>query len=125
MSEEAPASEVVSQHVEVTSNEELSGPPAETSTQEDKPSPPANAENGTKEDKKSEPSSSAPAAPIKPKYRHDWYQTASDVYVNVMIKKLNKDQVHVEFGDTTVSYERLHNQVITLHFHFVLVESVC
>ena len=143
MSEELPASEVVSKQVEITSNEELTGPPPEDSTQEDKPPltasadsedkppstanadsedkppptanadseekppPPASAENGTEENKKSEsdlkPSKSAAPAPAKPKYRYDWYQTASDVYVNVMIKKLSKDQVHIEFGDIMVS----------------------
>ena len=39
-----------------------------------------------------------------PKYRHDWYQTASDVCVNVMVKGLKKEQVQVDFTETTVRY---------------------
>lgn len=47
------------------------------------------------------PSTSLPPQ-NKSKYRYDWYQTASDVYLNIMIKGLKRDDVHVQFEDTMV-----------------------
>ena len=38
---------------------------------------------------------SGAAGPVKPKYRHDWYQTPTDVYINVMIKGLKSEDVSV------------------------------
>lgn len=42
----------------------------------------------------------APAA--KPKYRHDWYQTESDVCINILLKKVKKENVHVTFQEKMV-----------------------
>ena len=43
-----------------------------------------------------------PPAPEPPKLKHDWYQTQSDVYVNVMIKRLKREDVRVEFSERTL-----------------------
>lgn len=45
---------------------------------------------------------SAGASPRKPKYRHDWYQTPTDVYINIMIKGLKNDDVSVNFEEKMV-----------------------
>ena len=37
-----------------------------------------------------------------PKVKHDWYQTQADVCVNVMIKRLKKEDVSVEFGEQSL-----------------------
>ena len=37
------------------------------------------------------------AAP--PKLRHDWYQTQADVYINIMIKRLKREDVSVKFDE--------------------------
>lgn len=50
-----------------------------------------------------EDSKLAAAAPAKPKYRHDWYQTPTDVYVNVMIKGLKNEDVSVNFEEKMAS----------------------
>ena len=52
-----------------------------------------------------EKAKSVPAPqPIKqPQYHHDWYQTERDVCVNIMIKKLKKENVRVDITETTVS----------------------
>ena len=42
--------------------------------------------------------------PAKPKYRHDWYQTPTDVYINVMIKGLKSEDVDVKFGEKMVCF---------------------
>ena len=45
----------------------------------------------------------APPAPATaPTIKHDWYQTQTDVYVNVMVKRLKRDDVSVEFGDRSL-----------------------
>ena len=46
-----------------------------------------------------------PAAPVlsKPKYRHDWYQTESDVCINILIKKVKKENLVVDFQEKSVS----------------------
>jgi len=41
--------------------------------------------------------------PPKPNYRHDWYQTASDVRLNIMIKGLKKEQVTTTCEEREVS----------------------
>ena len=43
-----------------------------------------------------------PPASAPPKIKHDWYQTQSDVYVNVMIKRLMREDVRVEFSERTL-----------------------
>ncbi len=50
------------------------------------------------------PAENNPSSKEAPKYRHEWYQTASDVCVNVMTKGLKKEQVQVEFTERTVRY---------------------
>ena len=44
-----------------------------------------------------------PPKPAKPKYRHDWYQTPTDVYINVMIKGLKNEDVSVKFEEKMVN----------------------
>lgn len=46
-----------------------------------------------------------PPPPAAPKVKHDWYQTHSDVYVNVMIKRLKRDDVTVEFTDKSMKVQ--------------------
>ena len=41
-------------------------------------------------------------APPPPKLRYDWYQTQADVYINIMIKKLKKEDVSVTFDERRV-----------------------
>lgn len=73
---------------------------------------PIAAENGTADSSVGENSSEAPsstsapsqATVAKPKYRYDWYQTESDVCINILIKKLKKDNVKVDFQENSVSY---------------------
>ena len=75
------------------------GEPATTNPGEDEQVRPK--ENGADvtEESKTEPV----AAPSKPKYRHDWYQTPTDVYVNVMIKGLKNENVSVSFEEKMAS----------------------
>lgn len=40
------------------------------------------------------------AAPVK--YRYDWYQTEADVCINVLIKKVKKENVHINFEERLV-----------------------
>ena len=57
---------------------------------------------GTEQPKaKEDPTPVAP--PPKPKYRYDWYQTPTDVYINVMIKGLRNEDVSVCFDEKSVS----------------------
>ena len=42
------------------------------------------------------------APPPAPTIKHDWYQTQADVYVNVMVKRLKRDDVSVEFGERSL-----------------------
>lgn len=42
----------------------------------------------------------APAA--KPKFRHDWYQTESDICINILLKKVKRENVHVNFQEKMV-----------------------
>lgn len=37
------------------------------------------------------------------KYRHDWYQTESQVIITVMIKNVQKDDVHIQFAERQLS----------------------
>ena len=70
--------------------------------------PSTTAENGAAERSVCESSSETPPAPsqvtvTKPKYRHDWYQTESDVCINILIKKVKKENVSVDFQEKSVS----------------------
>ena len=51
------------------------------------------------------PAAAPPAPAEPPRIRHDWYQTHADVVVNVMIKKLRREDVSVEFGERRLSVE--------------------
>ena len=64
---------------------------------------PAKLHQETGQDKRVPESPKSRSEPNKSKYRYDWYQTASDVYLNIMIKGLKKDSVHVEFVEKMVS----------------------
>lgn len=50
-----------------------------------------------------ETSGSAPKEVVKPKIRHDWYQTESQVVVTVLLKNANKDKIKVHYGDRSLS----------------------
>ena len=41
----------------------------------------------------------AEIAAAPPKLRHDWYQTQADVYINIMIKRLKREDVSVKFDE--------------------------
>ena len=43
-----------------------------------------------------------PPAVAKCKYRHDWYQTEGDICINILIKKVKKENVHVDFQERKV-----------------------
>ena len=44
-----------------------------------------------------------PDAPLPaPKPKYDWYQTQADVVINIMVKKLRAEDVHVEFAEGSV-----------------------
>ena len=43
-----------------------------------------------------------PAAPTAPKFRHDWYQTESNVCISILIKKVKQENVHVDFQEKMV-----------------------
>ncbi|KAI9478953.1 Cochaperone protein [Coemansia sp. RSA 989] len=45
----------------------------------------------------------APAAPARPKVRHEWYQTDDNVILEVFIKRVQKDAASVEFDSKAVS----------------------
>ena len=60
-------------------------------------------ENGTGAPREEEPKPAVAPPPAKPKYRHDWYQTPTDVYINVMIKNLKTEDVSVDFEEKRVS----------------------
>ena len=44
-----------------------------------------------------------PDAPLPaPKPKYEWYQTQADVVINIMVKKLRAEDVHVEFAEESV-----------------------
>lgn len=44
-----------------------------------------------------------PDAPLPaPKPKYEWYQTQADVVINIMVKKLKAEDVHVEFAEESV-----------------------
>ena len=67
---------------------------------EDEVKPKENGAGGREEEPKVV---AAAASPPKPKYRHDWYQTPTDVYINVMIKGLKNEDVSVNFEEKMAS----------------------
>lgn len=56
-----------------------------------------------------------PPAVAKCKYRHDWYQTEGDVCITILIKKMKKENVHVDFQERKVKenvcYKSLSNHL--------------
>lgn len=60
-------------------------------------------ENGTGAPREEEPKPVVAPPPAKPKYRHDWYQTPTDVYINIMIKNLKPEDVSVDFEEKQAS----------------------
>ena len=40
--------------------------------------------------------------------RYEWYQTSSDVYIDIMIPNVKKDDIIVRFTDTKVLYKNIH-----------------
>ncbi len=75
--------------------------PSANSAEEDEVKP---KENGTgAREQEEEPKPAAAPPPAKPKYRHDWYQTPIDVYINVMIKNLKPEDVSVVFEEKQAS----------------------
>lgn len=53
-------------------------------------------------DTTSQLTNTAQAAAPPPSLRHDWYQTPADVYINVMVKRLGREDVSVEFNERSV-----------------------
>ena len=70
---------------------------------EDEIKPKENGAGGGTEEPKPVEEPKAAAPPPKPKYRHDWYQTPTDVYINVMIKELKNEDVSVHFDEKMAS----------------------
>ncbi|KAM3935164.1 protein SGT1 homolog [Leptodactylus fuscus] len=62
------------------------------------------------------------------KYRHDWYQTESQVIVTVMIKNIQKEDVHIQFAERqltlNVNLPSGENYNLTLFlFHSIVPEQ--
>lgn len=49
-----------------------------------------------------QPEAPPPAKPVQ-KYKYDWYQTESEVRINVLIKKIRQENVRVNFQENAVS----------------------
>ncbi|KAL0809304.1 hypothetical protein ABMA28_011516 [Loxostege sticticalis] len=45
----------------------------------------------------------SPSEAVKPKIKHDWYQTESQVVVTILIKNAPSDKVKVHYGDRSLS----------------------
>lgn len=42
------------------------------------------------------------SAPLKQKYRYDWYQTDTEVRINILAKKIKEENVHASFHERSV-----------------------
>ncbi|XP_026754249.1 protein SGT1 homolog [Galleria mellonella] len=51
----------------------------------------------------SETKDTSPTEPVKPKIKHDWYQTEAQVVITILIKNAPKDKVKVHYGDRSLS----------------------
>ncbi|XP_059056969.1 protein SGT1 homolog [Achroia grisella] len=51
----------------------------------------------------SETKDTAPSEPVKPKIKHDWYQTEAQVVITILIKNAPKDKVKVHYSDKSLS----------------------
>ena len=58
---------------------------------------------GPEEGGESKCTTELPSAAQVQKYRHDWYQTEAEVRVNILIKKVKEENVHVWFLERSVS----------------------
>lgn len=66
-----------------------------------------NGEKGKDEEKKVEaPVPAAPKATPKEKIRHDWYQSAQSVTIDLLAAGVPKDQVEANFETRSVSWRR-------------------
>ena len=103
----------------------------ETAQQEDQPPRDTSVNEATPDTTQETPQpqqSTVPPTAQPPRVRHDWYQTQSDVYVNVMIKRLKRENVRVEFGERRLRVEVTlgEGETHTLTFslaHKILVEK--
>lgn len=100
--------EKVNGMAEVTGAEDTT-PELDTATQEEPggttPASEGEAATGTPAPKDTSPApkDTSPAPPVpKPKYRYDWYQTETDVCINILIKKVKKENVEVNFQEKSV-----------------------
>ena len=91
---------VVSSSSEKTEPEAVVQPPQLQGTKDDDATPDTTQEDETPPaEKPAPPPTAAVSAPEPPRIKHDWYQTHADVVVNVMIKRLRREDVRVEFGE--------------------------
>ena len=91
---------VVSSSSEKTEPEAVVQPPQLQGTKDDDATPDTTQEDETPPaEKPAPPPTAAVSAPEPPRIKHDWYQTHVDVVVNVMIKRLRREDVRVEFGE--------------------------
>ena len=51
-----------------------------------------------------QPEATPPSTSTDPTPRHDWYQTQSDVIIDILAKRLKKEDVVVNFSEKTVSH---------------------
>ena len=105
----------------VSSSSEQSEPKAEQSPQPDTKDEAATAPDTTQE---TPPSASSEPAREPPRIKHDWYQTHADVCVNVMIKKLRREDVRVEFGERRLKVDISLGEGQTHSLTFSLAHSI-
>ena len=55
-----------------------------------------------------EASEDLPPKVLKQKYRYDWYQTESEVRINILAKKVKEENVHIDFKERSVSEHLIH-----------------
>ncbi len=81
-----------------------SSPQPEEKTSEEGPTPKQNGEEERTVDAPPQPTPSPVAAVPSPgvSLRTDWYQTQSDVYLDLMVKSLRREDVEVQFSERTV-----------------------
>ena len=98
-SEESSSAQETTKEPEATTEEPEAEPEATTEEPEAEP-------EATKQDQSETTTPPQQPVPVPavtaPKVKHDWYQTQADVCVNVMIKRLKKEDVSVEFGEQSL-----------------------
>lgn len=50
-----------------------------------------------------ETAENATAEPIRPKIKHDWYQTEAQIVITILLKNAPKDKVKVNYGERSLS----------------------